>query len=99
MSRWEITSKFSIVYTNPVANNYTIIQITSTGTSADGTATRVVSQQVEYGSLLFSPPQLPLVSKGSVSISGNAGITNLTNKQYDHGGFRRFIVRQCSHYP
>lgn len=69
-------SKYSIVYTNPIANNYNLILITSTGTSDDGTATRVVSQQVQYGALLFSTPTAALVSTSSISVAGNGSITN-----------------------
>ncbi|MES2217505.1 MAG: PilX N-terminal domain-containing pilus assembly protein [Pseudomonadota bacterium] len=73
-------AKFSIVYTNPVASNYNLIQITSTGISDDGTATRVVQQQVQYGSVLFTPSQNSLTTKGSVVLSGNA---TLKNTQYN----------------
>lgn len=72
-------SKFSIVYTNPIANNYTLIQITSTGISDDGTATRVVSQQVKFGSLLSSVPSTPAVIKGTLAMSGNSNITNTSS--------------------
>jgi Tfp pilus assembly protein PilX len=71
-------SKYSIVYTNPVASNYTLITITSTGTSDDGTATRVVSQQVQYGSVLFTPSHNALTTMGSLTLSGNSVITNDT---------------------
>lgn len=72
-------SRFSVTYSNPVANNYTLIRITSVGTSDDGTATRTVVQDVSRGSLLLSPPNFPLVSKGNVSMSGNAEVTNTSN--------------------
>lgn len=69
-------SKYSIVYTNPIANNYTIIKITSTGVSDDNTSTRIVSQEVAFGSLLATIPSTPITSKGAVSITGNSTIAN-----------------------
>jgi Tfp pilus assembly protein PilX len=71
-------SKYSIVFTNPIASNYTLITITSTGTSDDGTATRVVSEQIQYGSVLFTPSHNALTTKGSLTLSGNSVITNNT---------------------
>lgn len=71
-------SKYTISYTNPVANNYQLIQITSTGTNDDGSATRAVQQQVKFGSIIFAPPTTPLVSKGSVIMGGSNDIINLT---------------------
>jgi Tfp pilus assembly protein PilX len=69
-------SKYSIVYTNPVANNYGLILVTATGTSSDGTSIRVVSQQAGLGSLLSAAPSQPLISKGSISMSGNTVVNN-----------------------
>jgi hypothetical protein len=79
-------SQYSIVYTNPVASNYGLILITSTGTSSDGTSTRVVSQQAGLGSLLSVAPPIPLISKGSISMSGNTIINNpYANSTIDSG--------------
>jgi Tfp pilus assembly protein PilX len=79
-------SHFSIGYSNPTANNYNLILITSTGTSDDGTATRVVSQQVQYGSTLLSPGTFTLVSIGQMSLSGNTTVTNTnTNNTIEAG--------------
>lgn len=69
-------SKYSIVFTNVISGNYTLILITSTGVSDDGTATRVVQQQVQYGSVLFTPSQNSLTIKGTLTLSGNATIKN-----------------------
>jgi len=69
-------SRFSVVYTNQIANDYTLITITSTGTNSEGTATRVVSQKVKFGSILFSPATAPIVSQGQITMTGNATITN-----------------------
>ncbi len=72
-------SKFTVVYTNPVANNLTRIKITSTGVSGTNAATKVMSQEVQKGSILFSPGNTPLVAKGAVNMSGSSTIVNLTN--------------------
>lgn len=72
-------SKYSIVYSNPVANNYTLILITSTGTSDDGSATHTVSQQVQFGSILGTSPTNSLTAKGNVSLTGNSEIINTVN--------------------
>lgn len=69
-------SKFSVVYTNPVANNYNLIQIKSTGVSNNSASTRVIYQWVQFGSVILSPGNAPLVTQGNVTMSGNADITN-----------------------
>lgn len=69
-------SQFSITYTNPIANNYNLILITVTGTSDDGTATRTVSQRVQYGSLLATSPTTSLAAKGSVTLGGSSQLSN-----------------------
>jgi len=70
-------SRYTIVYTNPIANNYRLIEITSTGTNADGSSTRVVRQQVQFGSLLMNPPTNSLTSKGSITLGGHGTVTNI----------------------
>jgi Tfp pilus assembly protein PilX len=80
-------SKYTIGYTNPIASNYTLITITSTGVSDDGTATRVVSQQVQQGSFLFAPGKNSMLTKGSLVMSGNTTVTNTTyNSTIETGG-------------
>lgn len=69
-------STFSITYTNPTANNYDLIRISSTGTNSDGTSTKTVSQLVQYGSILLNSPTVPLTAKGAVSLGGNSEIIN-----------------------
>lgn len=56
-----------------------LIKLVSTGTSSDGTATRVVAQMSKFMSLVVNIPNTPLKVKGEVSLSGNATITNLEN--------------------
>lgn len=70
-------SKYTITYTNPTANDYEVIRVTSTGTSDDNTATRTITQLVKHKPLLASPPTNPLSTIGPVSLSGNATVTNL----------------------
>lgn len=69
-------SKYSIVYSNPTANNYDLIKVTVTGTSADGTTTRVISQLVQYGGNLATVPTSTIVSQGTVNLAGNTSIVN-----------------------
>lgn len=79
-------SKYSFVYSNPVANNYNLIQITSTGTSDDGGSTRVITQQVQHGSLLASLPDFSLISQGAVEVEGSSKVTNLEQAQTVQSG-------------
>lgn len=72
-------SSFSINYSNPNASDYTLIKITATGTSADGTATRITSVLIKQGSTFLNPGNTSLVTKGSVNMSGNAEINNNHN--------------------
>lgn len=72
-------SRFTVVYTNPVANNYELINISSTGTSDDGSSTHTVSQLVQFGSMLLNPPTVPLTAKSNISLSGNSQIINTYN--------------------
>ncbi len=74
-------SSYSFVYLNPIANNYSLITVTSTGTSSDGSVTRTVKQNVYFSSYLQTPPTSSLVTKGSLSMGGNSTITNTTNNQ------------------
>lgn len=69
-------SGFTITYSNPIANNYNIILISSTGTSADGSSSRTVSQQVTSSAIVTNPGQITLSSKGSVTLGGSSNIIN-----------------------
>lgn len=69
-------STYTIAYSNPIANNYNIINVTSSGTSDDGSSIRVVSQQLALGSLLVDPTDISFSSKGTLTMGGNATITN-----------------------
>jgi hypothetical protein len=72
-------SKYSITYTNPTANDYTVIKITSVGTSDDNSATRTVSQLVKFGSMLVNAPLTPLIAKDEIDLKGNSQIINTYN--------------------
>lgn len=74
-------SKFSIVYTNPTVNDYTMIQITSTGQSDDNSSTRSVSQVVKRSSIIANTGTHALTSKSNINITGNGSISNLTSSQ------------------
>jgi len=64
------SSKYSIVYTNPIQNDYTLLTITSTGTNVDGTSTRVLQEQVSETS---SSTLATVNTIGSVTVSGHGG--------------------------
>lgn len=72
-------SKYTITYSNPVANNYNLILVSSVGTSDDGSATRTVSQLIQFGSMAETVPVVPLTTKGSVSLAGNTTVVNTFN--------------------
>ncbi len=69
-------SVFSVNFSNPIVNDFDLIEIIVTGTSEDGTATRFVSQQIKFMPVLFHYEQLPLVILGDVSMSGSAKVRN-----------------------
>lgn len=72
-------STYTITYSNPIQNNYDLILITSVGQSADSNATRTTTQLVEYGSLLLTQPDRPIISKGAVSLSGSSRVINISD--------------------
>lgn len=77
-------AKFCVVITNPTANNYQTLTITSTGTSVDGTATETVSQQFYQG---VSYINASAMSRGNVTFVGGSTLTNtITNINIMTGG-------------
>lgn len=72
-------AKYTISYTNPVANNYQLIKITSTGTNSDSTANKTVTQLIQFGSLLVNVPNVPIISQGNINLGGNSTIVNTYN--------------------
>jgi len=79
-------SKYSFVYSNPVANNFQLITITSTGKNADGTSIRTLTQQIQmYGSSI-STPTVTSTAQGSISLANRSSINNsFTNLNIDAG--------------
>ncbi|MDR3477841.1 MAG: PilX N-terminal domain-containing pilus assembly protein [Gammaproteobacteria bacterium] len=68
-------SKFSVVYTNPIANNYALILITVTGKSVDSSSTKIVQQQVaQQPNIIMST----VSSLGNISFVGGATLLNNT---------------------
>ena len=80
-------SKYTITYSNPVAYNYDLILISSTGSSDDDSATRTVSQLVQFGSMLVNTPTAPLIAQDDISLGGNSQIINThTSTTVQSGG-------------
>jgi Tfp pilus assembly protein PilX len=65
-------STYSAVITNPTANNYTLLQITATGNSPDGTAVRVIRQQVYRSGAIVD---YGVTTKQNVDMGGNSAVT------------------------
>jgi len=80
-------STYTFVYSNPTANNYQLITITSTGKSADATSTRTVTQQIQAYTSGTPPPTISLTTKGNVSMSNSSSLNNTsTNSNLKAGG-------------
>lgn len=80
-------SKYTITYSNPNANDFSIVQITSVGTSADGIATREIRQMVKFTSTLTHYSNYSTVVKGNFSLAGNTVVTNTnSNNTIQTGG-------------
>jgi|GEM_PF-1011812 len=80
-------SKYTFVYTNPTASNYNLITITSTGVNADGTATRILKQQIQnYSTSTFVTPTVTISTQGNVMLSNNAAINNSSTNLNIHSG-------------
>lgn len=72
-------ASYSVVITNPTANNFDLLKIVSTGRSPDNTATRVVQGLVYPSSILIHPPSLPVTSKNQATIGGSSQVINMQN--------------------
>lgn len=71
------SSKYSITYSNPIANNYNVITIRATGTNSDNTATASMEQKVSAGAPSLKAAittQGNLVTSGNVTITGAYGV-------------------------
>jgi len=71
-------SKYTITYSNPTPNNYTLILIKSTGTSADGLSNHVVQQEVQQKTVETKTLTNPSTVLGSTDLQGNANVSNTT---------------------
>lgn len=77
-------SKFSVVYTNPTQSNYNLLKISSTGVSADGTSTHVISELAAQQPSTFN---YTVSSLGNVTFVGGSTLTNtVTNLNISTGG-------------
>lgn len=75
-------TQFTVTYSNPIANNYDLILVTSTGISDDGTSTRVVSQLIHgSGGGLGTAVDVPLIAKGEADYGGNGRVINTFTDQ------------------
>lgn len=61
--------------------NRLLINVASTGTSADGTATRQIAQLVKGKALVSAIPTIPLKVKSLVTLTDSARVVNLENNQ------------------
>lgn len=80
-------ASFTVQYTSPAANDYTLVKITATGISNDGTATRQISVLAKQQNLLVSTSTWPLAVKGSAVLAGSIEVSNNTyNRTIRSGG-------------
>lgn len=69
------SSTYSVVL-NFVGGNNTKLNIVSTGTCADGSASRIVKQIVKNSSSSITLPPNSVVSRGNVTLKNNASVSN-----------------------
>ncbi len=70
-------AQYTINYSNPVSNNFSLVKVSCTGTSANGSVTRTVSELVAfYNSLLPHAGNEAMVIKKIANISGTVTTTN-----------------------
>lgn len=72
-------ASFTVTFTNPTANDYTLINVISVGSSDDGTATKTIYQQIQFGSIIQNPPTVALLARGEIDLGGNSEIINTIN--------------------
>ena len=72
-------SKYTISYSNPIINDYSIIQVNATGVAADNATSVTMQQQIKLGSLLMGNVNSPLITQGDITLSGSALIQNTEN--------------------
>ncbi len=67
---------FNVVYSNPVVNNFSTLQISSTGTSDNGSTTRTITQLLQIFPIVTGAPPASVIAKGNVALSGNLTVAN-----------------------
>lgn len=79
-------SNYSFTFSNPIINNFQFITITATGINADGSASRVLSQQI-YAYSTGAVPNNTLIIQGNVTLQNSAALNNTqTNSNIIAGG-------------
>lgn len=71
-------TNYSIVYSNPTANDFDITLLTVTGTSDGGNVTKIINQQAIRIPYLQILPPAGLISHDDISLGGNVTVTNTT---------------------
>jgi Tfp pilus assembly protein PilX len=80
-------STYSFTYSNPTANSYQLITITSTGHNTDNSATTTITQQIGAYAYSLVPPTKSLSTQGNVSLKDNSSLINSsTNQNINAGG-------------
>jgi Tfp pilus assembly protein PilX len=80
-------SKFSVTYSNSSPGNLDVLDVTSIGTSIDGSVTRTVRVSVVRIPTITSSVSAGIIAKNAVTMSGNSIVTNtVTNPTIWSGG-------------
>lgn len=74
-------TSYSITFSNPIANDFSVIEVTAVGTSDDGSVLRTIKQLYANIPAIQTAPPAAIVTKGAVNISGNVTVTNTVNDQ------------------
>lgn len=70
-------SSFTVTYSNMYADDFAVIEVTSVGSCADGSVSRTTREIYATQPVLDDVPENPFTVKESVSLGGNARITNM----------------------
>ena len=70
-------SQYSVVYSNPIANNFDVIDVIATGLSDDGVASRTIWQTTMLRTTLQNMPPVPTISKGNIIMIGDSQVANM----------------------
>ncbi len=77
-------ARYSVIITNPTALDYSLLNVVSTGTPADGLTSRTVRQQAYMTTSSISTSALV---RGAISLVGGSELTNtITNMNIQSGG-------------